>query len=536
VLFRSAAVAYAKYSGFGCVYLTTGCGGTNAITATLHAWQDSTPCVFISGQTSNKFTIRNSGLSIRQLGLQEADIVSIVESITKYAVMVNKPNDIRYHLEKASWLAKNGRPGPVWLDIPYDVQTAQVDPDDLRSFEPESESKSAIDYEMIISYIKFAKRPLIIAGHGIRLSGALRAFSDFIHAHKIPIVATHLGVDVMPGTDPLFIGKIGNRGTRPGNFAVQNADVIISMGARLSIQSTGYAYESFAPKAKLIVVDIDETEHKKNTVRIDRFIKCNLSDFFDNMPGFDYYSPAAWLDRVLLWKQKYPSFNPRGYMAKKGIDLYLFMNCLSRQLGKYDTVVTDAGSAFFAVTQGIELHHETQRCIKSGAQGEMGFALPGTIGVYEAAKQPVIGITGDGSLQMNIQELQTIVHYQLPIKLFIWNNDGYLSIRTTQKKAFAGRTIGTDKTNGVSFPSLSKIADAYGIKYVLIENAAELDGKIQFVLSFPDPIICEVKCDPDQEIVPSVVSEKRPDGNGFRGIDDMYPFLDRDEYNANMSD
>jgi acetolactate synthase-1/2/3 large subunit len=530
-----AAVAYAKYHGIGCAYLTTGCGGTNAITGLLHAWQDSTACIFISGQTSLKYTIKNSGIPIRQFGLQEADIVPIVTSITKYAVMVDGPEDIRYHLEKAVWLAKNGRPGPVWLDIPYDIQTASIDPDVLRPFEPEEILSAKINYDMIINSLKKAKRPLIVAGQGVRLSGRTKQFKDFVHQHKIPVVCSRLGVDVIPYSDPFYLGCIGNRGTRPGNFAVQNADLVLSIGSRLSIQSTGYSYENFAPKAKLIVVDIDPLEHKKNTVKIDDFINCNITDFFDNMPDFVYLSPDEWQQRTALWKKKYPAYDPRFPGSKKRIDLYLFMHILSICMHEDDVVVTDAGSAVFAGSSGIELHSENQRYITSGAQAEMGFTLPATIGVCKAAKHRVIGITGDGSLQMNIQELQTVIHHQFPVKLFVWNNDGYLSIRTTQNKTMPdARTIGTDRSNGVSFPDLSKIACAYGIEYVQIQEPKELEAKIKQVLSFDGPVFCEVLCDPDQEIIPSVVAQKTADGKNVWPLDDMYPFLDRDEYKSNM--
>jgi acetolactate synthase-1/2/3 large subunit len=500
-----AAVAYAKYHGFGCAYFTTGCGGTNAMTGLLHAWQDSTPCIFISGQTSTKFSIRNSGLALRQFGLQEADIISMVEKITKYAVMVNNPLDIRYHLEKAAWLAKDGRPGPVWLDITYDVQTAEIDPKTLRSFDPNINKNHVINYDSIIQYLRNAKQPLIIAGQGVRLSDRLNEFFQFVHLHKIPVVCSRLGVDVMPTTDSLFIGKIGNRGTRPGNLAVQNADFILSLGSRLSIMSTGYAFDTFAPNAKLVVIDVDPIEHKKNTIKIHDFINCNLKYFFDNLPNFDYSSPSEWLEMTLSWKSQYPIGNRNNSDSRSGIDLYDFMAILSKNLEEYDIVVTDAGSAVFAGAQGIELRFNNQRYITSGAQAEMGFTLPGIIGVCKAAMPAgagrVIGITGDGSFQMNIQELQTIVYHQLPVKIFVWNNNGYLSIRYTQNKTLAGRCIGTDSSNGVSFPDISKIAYAYGIKHILIENSIELEEKIRNVLSYTSPVICEVICDPNQEIV-----------------------------------
>jgi len=524
-----AAVAYAKYKGMGCAYFTTGCGSTNALTGLLHAWQDSTPCIFISGQVKIKETIRNSGLVLRQLGVQEADIISLVESITKYAVMITNPQDIKYHLDKAFFLAKSGRPGPVWLDIPMDVQSAWIVPDNLRKYEPVKQNKPVIDFEMLFKALKEAKRPVILAGQGVRLAGKCREFDDFVHRHKIPVVCSRMGLDVMPSNDSLYIGRIGNKGTRPANFAVQNADFILVLGSRLSVSSTGHEYELFAPHARLVVVDIDSVEHQKNTVMIDQFIRCDIVDFFAEMPDFDYTVPQEWLDKTTLWKQKYPVFNP-AVKPEQGIDLYCFMDALSECLAKDDIVVTDAGSAVYAPAQGINLRFNEQRYITSGAQAEMGFTLPGVIGTCKAAKRRAIGITGDGSFQMNLQELQTIIHNSMPVKIFVWNNNGYLSIRATQTKFFNGRMIGTDNSNGLSFPDLSKISAAYGIKYIQIKDQNELKEKIREVLDFDGPVICDVACDPNQEIVPSVSSKVLPDGKIVScPLDDMYPFLSKEE-------
>lgn len=529
-----AAVAYAKYKGFGCAYVTTGCGGTNAMTGLLHAWQDSTPCIFISGQSKIKETIRNSGLALRQFGVQEADIISLVESITKYSVMITNPLDIRYHLDKAFYLAKSDRPGPVWLDIPMDVQSAEINPDSLHTYKPVKQYKPSIDFDILIQSFKDSKRPLIIAGQGIRLAGKCREFSDFIHKYKIPVVCSRMGLDVMPSEDSLYIGRIGNKGTRPANFAIQNADFILSLGSRLSVSSTGHEYELFAPNAKLIVVDIDPTEHQKNTVKINHFIHCDIKEFFAALPEFNYIVSQDWLDKTISWKEKYPVFNP-SVKPKQGIDLYFFIHILSECLVKDDVVVTDAGSAVYAPAQGIELRFAEQRYITSGGQAEMGFTLPGTIGVCKASKHRVIGITGDGSFQMNIQELQTIVHNKLPVKIFIWNNNGYLSIRATQNKFFNGRMIGTDSSNGLSFPDLSKISFAYGLKYVKIKTQDETKEKINEVLNHNGPVICDVVCDPDQEIIPSVSSKVLDDGRIVScPIHDMYPFLSKEEMFENM--
>jgi acetolactate synthase-1/2/3 large subunit len=339
-----------------------------------------------------------------------------------------------------------------------------------------------------------------------------------------------MGLDVMPSDDPLYIGRIGNKGTRPGNFAIQNADLVLVLGSRLSVSSTGHEYELFAPRAKLIVVDIDPVEHQKKTIRIDQFIQCDLKDFFVAMPDFNYITQKNWLERTTSWKQKYPVYNPAMTKPKQGIDLYNFVNALSECMADNDVVVTDAGSAVYAPAQGIILRCAGQRYITSGAQAEMGFTLPGVIGVCKAAKHRVIGITGDGSYQMNLQELQTIVYNNLPVKIFIWNNNGYLSIRATQIKFFNGRMIGTDGSNGLSFPDSVKISEAYGIKHIQINTTEELTEKICEVLDYDGPVICDVACDPNQEIIPSVSSKVMPDGKIVScPIDDMYPFLSREE-------
>jgi acetolactate synthase-1/2/3 large subunit len=538
-----AAVSYAKYNEqFAVCYVTTGCGGTNAITGLLNGWQDNIPCLFISGQSKRKETIRNSGLNLRQFGVQEADIITIVQSLTKYAVMINKPDMTSYHLEKAVFLAKSGRPGPVWLDFPLDVQGAQIDPNTLLHFSPEEQMKE--DYGLptdsevseINELINHAQRPIIIAGHGVRLAKAIPALKAFIDRFQIPVVVPLLGTDLLPSAHPLFIGRIGNKGDRPGNFAVQNSDLVISIGSRLSVNSTGHEYDKFARKAKIVVVDIDPVEHKKNTVRIDRFIHADARLFLEKIITFPALSPnVAWLEKCRHWKAKYPIYLPEYADDSKGINLYHFIHSLSQALPEDAVVVSDAGSAGYVTRQAIQLK-QGQRAIFSGGQLEMGYTLPATIGVcYARNKKQVIGITGDGSFQMNIQELQTIVHYDLPIVIFVWNNNGYLSIRATQKKFFEGRFIGTDGSSGVSFPNLEKIAYAYGLEYFRLERSHNLTKQIRAILARPNAVLCEVICDPGQEVVPAVSSLRREDGSMVsKPLEDMYPFLDREEFYNEM--
>lgn len=537
-----AAVSYARLNeNLGVACLTTGCGGTNAITGLLGAWQDSTPCMFISGQCKRKETIRNSGLPLRQFGVQEADIVSIVGSLTKYAAMVNDPREIGYYLDKAVYLAKSGRPGPVWLDIPMDVQGAEIEPGMLKRFSPAKEmagdktAPAADEIAQVVALLKAARRPVVIAGQGIRLSKAIAQFQAFIETFQVPFVASRLGIDCLPSAHPLFIGRIGNKGDRAGNFAVQNADLVLAIGSRLSVSSTGHEYHTFARAAKIIVVDIDQVEHAKKTVRIDLLIKSDAALFLEALSRSPVKPDTqAWIGKCGAWKAKWPICLP-GYGRKGPVNLYYFIDRLSRQLPPDAVVVSDAGSSFYVCSQALQLK-ERQRYITSGAQADMGYTLPAAIGASVArSRGEVIGITGDGSLQMNIQELQTVVHYNLPIKLFVWNNDGYLSIRTTQKKFFNGRLIGTDKTSGVSFPDLERIAHAYGIHYVRITDNLETEDRIREVLAYPGSVICEAMCDRDQEIMPSVSSHSRPDGTLVsRPLEDMYPFLEREELKREM--
>lgn len=535
------AVAYAKYKGLGCAYVTTGCGGTNAVTGVLNAWQDNTPCLFISGQCKRKETLRNVGVPIRQIGVQEADIVKIVESITKYAVMVNDPNEIGYHLEKALYFAKSGRPGPVWIDVPLDVQSAQIDETHMRHFDPSElyqEKKEATTKELqdITEDLKRAKRPVIIAGGGIRLAGAIEEFDRFVHRYHIPFVCSRMGTDVLPTMDELNIGRIGNKGTRAANFALQNADYVLVLGSRLSVSSTGQEYEYFAREAKVTVVDIDKYEHTKNTVHIEQVIIADVKDVLSKLSLDQNMDFHEWADRCLAWREKYPVCLPEYYDSEEGINMYLFVEELSKVLKEDSVVIGDAGSAVYVPAQGIRTTSKEQRYITSGGQAEMGFSLPAAVGVSVARKAgEVFAITGDGSLQMNIQELQTVKHYRLPVKLFVWNNDGYLSIRSTQNRLFDGRFIGTDSTSGVSFPDLEKLSKAYGLDYVRISDVAEIHEKLLEVLDCNRPVVCEVMCIRDQAVIPTVSSKQ--DANGqmvSMPLEDMAPFLDREEFLSNM--
>jgi acetolactate synthase-1/2/3 large subunit len=530
------AVGYAKYSGkLGVVMPTTGCGCTNTITGLLDGWQDNVPMMFVSGQINSYQTMDNYDTPLRQIGVQEADVIAIVKSITKYAVLVKDPKTIRYHVERAIHEAFSGRPGPVWLDIPLDVQSAMIDPNELDGYEiPDTSTKVTLnDFQELLEHQSTSKRPVILAGNGIRLSGAKEEFISFIEKYNIPVVNTYLAADLLPTDHPLNIGRVGIKGNRAANFALQNSDLLITIGTRLGIPVTGYIYENFAREAKIVVVDIDENEHKKGTIKIDQFIHADAKYFLENAE-LEYVSDS-WSKTCLQWREDWPVFLPEHMDDTDGISFYGFMKVLSGCMGDDDIVVSDAGSAYYVSSQAVHLD-KNQRYITSGAQADMGFTLPASIGVSVArGGKPVIGIAGDGSFQLNMQEIQTMVHNKLPVKMFVWNNNGYLSIRTTQRKFFDDGFIGTDVDSGISFPDLSKIAYAYGVKYVNVSEIDNLEDKINETMSHDGPVICEVMCKEWDEVLPTIGSKKLPDGKMFsRPLEDMYPFLTREEFLSKM--
>lgn len=532
-----AAVGYSKMrNSFGATVLTTGCGATNSITGLLDAWQDNNPVIFISGQVKRKETTRNTKTPLRQFGVQEADIVEIVKSITKYSVMINNPEDILFCLQKASFEAKNGRPGPVWIDIPLDVQGALVNYSNLKKFKAPRKclpSPTTGQINTLKKALKKSKRPIVIAGNGIRLGDAINQFKDFLASTNIPFATSYMAADLLPNTHKQYIGRLGIKGDRAGNFSLQNADLVISIGCRLSVALTGFEYDLFARDAKLFVVDIDRNEHKKNTVKINHFIHSDVKNFFAQFSG--KYTFSEWHKTCINWKKLWPVCLPEYKKTKNLINKYAFINIMEKELKKDSIVVSDAGSSYYVTSQSFQPLRD-QRYITSGAQADMGFTLPAAIGASFAKNgKMVVGITGDGSFQMNIQELQTLFHYNIPVKLVVWNNNGYLSIRTTQKKFFSGREIGTDKESGVSFPQTKKIALAYSIPYFSSKNVKTLQKTLSNAFNTKGPVIIEIFCPPMQEIIPSASSLKLPDGRMVsKPLEDMYPFLSREEFFSQM--
>jgi len=525
-----AAVAYSKVNNkIGVVMPTTGCGGTNTITGLLDAWQDSNKLLIISGQVNTKeVTSLKPELGLRKLGVQEANITDIVKPITKWSIVVDNPKKIKYYIEKAFYLISNKRPGPVWLDIPLDVQGSFIDPNSLKSFTPPITNIIPPD---ISNLLKNSQRPVIIAGYGIHLGNARKEFQEFVEKYKIPVTFTYLSIDLLPSTHPQYIGRLGTKGDRAGNFAVQNADLILSIGSSLSIPVTGFRYDTFAREAKIVAIDVDPLEHKKPTIKIDEFIECDSKLFLESNMSLDYECNLQWLEKCNEWRNKWPVHNPKN----KKLNLYSFTKTLSDSLDNTDsTIITDAGSAYYVLCQALLINQN--RFITSGAQAEMGFTLPACIGAsFANPNSNIIGVTGDGSFQFNIQELQTIIQYNLPIKIFVLNNDGYMSIKNTQDKFFEGRYFGVNSDSNVSFPSTKKISKAYGLDYFKFSSLNKLKEDINSVLNNPNPTICEIILPSKEAILPSSSAKVNEEGKMVsQPLENMFPFLSKKEFNKEM--
>jgi len=530
-----AAVGYSKFNNeIAVVMPTTGCGGTNTITGLLDAWQDSNKVVFISGNVNRRETTHGFHVPLRKFGVQEANIVDIVKPITKYAVMITDPNTIAYHLEKAFHVCESGRPGPVWIDVPMDVQGSFINEEDLIHFS-EDEIQEAVDCSMLEQYLKESKRPVVIAGYGIHLSGAKKEFVRFIEKHNLPVAFTYLAIDFLPSDHPLYVGRLGTKGDRAGNFAVQNSDLVISIGSSLSVSVTGFRYDTFAREAKILVVDIDKHEHKKNTVKIDVEINTDVKQFLRQVDGINYKANQWWVDKCISWREKWPVFLDEYKDTTNGINIYYFVQKLSEKNKSDAVVISDAGSAYYATSQALKITNQ-QRYITSGAQADMGFSIPAAIGAAVASgRKSVIAITGDGSFQMNIQELQTVVSSKLPIKIFVLNNGGYLSIRNTMDKFFESRYYGTDEASGLSFPDIEKIAYAYGIPYYKLKSTEDIDHKLTKILNADGCTLTEVMCPFKQDMAPSSSAKIGKDGKLIsQPLENMFPFLDEKEFKQEM--
>ncbi len=542
-----AAEGYARESGkVAAICVTSGPGGTNAITGVLGGWQDSIPMFVISGQVKRETTTWSTDVPLRQLGDQEFQIVDTVKTMTKYAHMVTEPTEIRYHLEKAWFLCMNGRKGPVWLDIPLDVQAAVIESDELKGFdsaELELKENPVYDEKLtpeIIEKIKAAKRPVVFAGTGIRLSEGYEEFVKLVDKLGIPVVTAWNAHDVLWDEHPLFCGRPGTVGTRGGNFVVQNSDLLLVLGCRLNIRQISYNYHDFAKKAYKIVVDIDEAELRKPTVHVDFPIHANVKDVMQSLLKAEYAGPTEeqkeWLGWARAVNQKYPATLPSYYETETPINPYVFITKLSKHLQEGDEVICGNGSACVITFQAMEIK-KNQRLFTNSGCAAMGYGFPAAVGVCVAKKgERVICIDGDGSFQMNLQELQTVVYNKLNMKLIIINNNGYHSIRQTQTNLFKGEPlVGVCDGNGLSFPDFSKLAYAYGIPYVRIDSLKDVDEKLEEFLNTDGPVMCEAIVDEKQNFAPKLSSKVLPDGKIVSpSIDDMFPFLSREEYESNQ--
>jgi acetolactate synthase-1/2/3 large subunit len=537
-----AAEGYYRASGKLCVTsVTTGPGGTNTVTGVYGQWCDSIPGLYISGQVKQSATIAAyPHLHLRQLGDQEVNIVDIVKPITKFAVMVTNPLDIKYYLDKAIYLALNGRPGPVWIDIPLDVQAAMIEESQLRQFDPLEVALNVDtgilekEIEQLLIKITAAKSPVIYVGNGVRLADKVEVFLDIVEHLGIPVVTAISGSDILWHDHPLYFGRPGICGDRIGNIMVQNSDLLIILGTRLSIRQVSYAYELLAPKAYKVMVDIDDAELDKPTLSIDKKIHADLRDFFRILAERikDYVPPSfeQWTGWGRRLQSTLPTLADDNPSSEGYVNSYLFAEELFKQLKAGDVVVTGNGTAYTSTFQAMQIGKGVRVFANQGCAA-MGYDLPAAIGacVSNVGGRTIL-ITGDGSIQMNIQELQTIVAYALPVKIFVLENEGYLAMKTTQQAFFDGRYTGCDPSSGVVCPDMQKIAAAYNIPFSRVsDEGSRLIKAIQDVLGAPGAMICEIKMHPLQTLYPKSASFMDDNGKMTSApLEKMAPFMPDD--------
>ena len=537
-----AAEGYARTCGKPAVVcVTTGPGGTNALTGVLGAYLDSIPMLVISGQVKNPTTLDFYDLHIRQLGDQEYPIIRSAGPMTKYAQMITDPNTIKYHLMKAIKTAVTGRPGPCWLDVPIDVQSALIDPEKQLEYVDDSAKElpppvSEGTVKAIASMIKAAKRPLIYAGAGIRKSGNAELYRMLLEKLNIPSVVGWCGIDLLENTHPLCAGRPGMMGERAGNFAVQNADLLLILACRLNIRQVSYEWKNFAKNAFKIMVDIDYGELHKPTLSIDFPIWADVGEFMQKLfDACEDCSRPKWQAYCRENLERYPLVTPRHFEKKHIVNPYVFFDRFSKLLPEGAIIAAANGSCCVMGSQAINIKRG-MRFFENDGCATMGYGLPAAIGACFAAKREVYCLEGDGSLQMNIQELQTLKTYDLPVKMIFINNEGYHSIRQSQSNYF-DTFVGIGPQSGdLSFPDMEKIAWAYGIPYMRIENNDQIEEKCRQFIAHKGHIICEVICDKEQFFEPKLTSRQLEDGSfASPDLSDMYPFLSREEYEERMS-
>ncbi len=550
-----AAEAYARIDNkIAVVCVTTGPGGTNALTGVVGGWLDSIPMFVISGQVRYDTTARyamqfTDGMPLRAMGDQEYDIVKSVEPMTKYATMIEEPGQIRYALEKAWHLATTGRPGPVWIDIPVNYQGGYIETDDLVGYDPAEDDCNlppAVDestIQNVLEKIKNAKRPVLHAGYGIRLSGGYEAFRSVIEKLNIPIVTYWNAVDLIEDDHDLYCGRAGNMGDRPGNWAIQNADLILAVGTRISIRQVGYNWKTWARAAEVIMVDIDRAEMKKPTLHVDMPVWADAKDFLaklDKAAGASapICNETEWLETCRRWKKEYPVVLPRQWEENGSTaNVYAFVRYMSSRLPENSLTAVSNGACCVVGNQAYVIQ-KGSRMANNSAVASMGYGLPAAIGTCIAGgRRNTICLEGDGSIMMNLQELQTILTNKLPIKIFLINNNGYHSIRITQTNLFSEHTkvgIGPESED-LSFPQFQKIAEAFGYPYYSARSNAEMKEVVDMVLAQDGPVFCEIFTDTKQVWEPKSSTKRLPDGTLVSPpLEDLAPFLDRDELERNM--
>ncbi|MCK6682154.1 MAG: thiamine pyrophosphate-binding protein [Thermoanaerobaculia bacterium] len=534
-----ASLAYHRISGrMGVMITTAGPGAINAVTGVLDAWADSIPCLILSGQEKSAWARPDNPL--RMWGVQGTPITEIVSRICKYAAMVREPETIRYHLERAWHEATTGRPGPVWLDIPSDIQARQINAEDLQGYIPPPLGRPLLDEELptLFELLATASRPVLWLGHGIRLAGALPLLPAFLERVPVPFLTSWNGADMVDSFHPRNFGHAGVYGQRCGNFVVQNADFILAIGTRLAIPQVGYEWDEFARGARIAVVDVDPSELSKFPAT-QRFLPIR-SDAADFLAAFLERAPACpqrpeWEEACQRWRERYPLVEPGTHDETPGrLNTYRFVQRLERHLSPDDVVVTDMGAALTSTHQVLRVK-EGQRLVTSTGLGEMGFGLPGAIGAALAHEKRVILLAGDGSMMMNIQELQTAVHNRLSIKIFLFANDGYLTIRQTQRSLFGESLVASGAASGVTCPDFVRVAEAFGIPAFDVRDPGEVDGAIDRCLSGDGPILCQLSMDPEQILGPKLSLSVRADGTLVSPpLEDLSPLLPRDVLRTEM--
>lgn len=534
---QACAIAAEGYARVGeklaVVNVTTGPGGLNCLNGVFGQWTDSVPVLYISGQVKYSTTIASCpDIPLRQLGDQEVDIISVVKPLTKYSVMVTEPNEIKYHLDKAIYEATSGRFGPVWLDVPMNVQSALVDESALVEFNPPQPVVYDLCINDVVEQLGKSKRPVIIAGQGVRLSKSTERFKSLLKELKVPVLTTFNAMDLLADDHPCYIGHPGTIGQRGANFVLQNADLVLCLGTRNNIRQVSYNWENFAKNAYKIVVDIDRAELDKPTILPDRKIHADLAQFLpqlcESLPKNDY---ADWLGWCKERKARFE--NPAEYESSDQINPYEFVRELSAQLDESAVIVSANATPSICLFQNAIIK-EGQRVIVNSGDASMGYDLPAAIGAALIGEN-VICLAGDGSIMMNLQELQTIKQYNLPIKIFVLNNSGYVSIKNTQKNFFEGRMTASESSSGVTLPDFGEIAKAFGLKTVRIDSTHSLSLEISKVLKMDAPVLCEVILQSDYAFSPKLSARKMEDGTMVSpSLEDMYPFLSREGYNDNM--